>query len=183
MSESTSDFARKNWLCTGCRSPRPKMTTIDVHLQDIEPTGDINVVFGFGIPLIRKEIIMEFDQKFIKRDLYIGRVFNRDDKELTDWVTFRARQRLIIRGSKHAGTRKCEQCGRILYFAMGSRYLCPSPENVEVLSESDLCGLIIPEQIYNNTLKNFRKLKKVQCDRLPVLVKPKDGLPINLDGK
>jgi hypothetical protein len=180
MAKTASELARETWLCVGCASPRPETTVIDVSLQDIEPTGVLNFVIGHGVPLIRRDFLLSFGKDMVDRDLYIGRVFGRNGKELTDWATFRARQQVIIRGAKNVSYRKCAQCGRTVYFAMGHRYLCPLPAKVGALSESDLFGLVISEYLFTEALQGCTKWAGVQCDRLPVLETPKDNLPIHL---
>lgn len=180
MTKTASAHARETWLCVGCSTPRPEVMAIDVYLQDSEPTGVLNFVNGHGVPLIRRDVLLSFGEDIVRRDLHVGRVFDRNKKLIADWSTFRARQKLIVRGSKNVSYRRCLQCGRPVYFAMGSRYLCPLPEKAEVLSESDLFGLVIPEALFVEIEHDFSRMVGVQCDRLSVLAAPKDGLAVLL---
>ena len=180
MTKAASALARATWLCVGCSSPRPESTAIDVYLQDNEPTGVLNFVNGHGVPLIRRDLLLSFGEEVVNRDLHVGQVFGPDERELSAWATFRARQRVIIRGSKNVSCRKCRRCGRIVYFATGPRYLCPSPPKADVLSESDLFGLVMPESLFTEAQHDRSRLVGVQCDRLPMVEIPRDGLPILL---
>jgi hypothetical protein len=167
--------ATSTWLCAGCVRPKPDVGPVDAHIQERAPEGPLNFLSGCGVPLARKSFLFAFGDERIKRDLRLGEVFGPDGHRLDDWVTFRGKRRLIVRGSKHASYRVCPNCGRDVYFAMGTRYLYPEPpKNVE-LFESDLGGLILPESIA--TELNIGELAGVTCERLKALGQPKDGLP------
>ena len=180
MTKAASVVAQRTWLCAGCSTPRPETTAINVYLQDEEPSGTINFVNGHGISVIRRDILLSFGEIVIARDLYVGRVFNKDNREIAGWATFRAKQKVIIRGTKNVSCRKCAECGRIVYFANGPRYLCPAPQKLTVLSESDLFGMVIPEVLFKATQQNKAHWLGAQCDRISVLETPNDGLPVML---
>lgn len=169
--------ARQSWLCTGCGYPRPDDQAIDVSLQDSEPKGSLNFVNGCGVPLARKALLLSLGQEVISRDLYIGRVFGKNGSLLTDWVTYRGKNRLIIRGTRNVSFRRCADCGRPVYFAMGNRYLCPPPAE-GCLYESDLMGLIVPAGLIERLA--IAQWPSIAIDELPVMESPKDGLPIVL---
>ncbi len=175
MSNVAALTAKQTWLCPGCNCPKPSQAAIDVTLQEPEPQdAPLNFVYGFGVPLANKAFLECLGEAVI-RDLYVGRVFNESGEEVPDWLTFRGKSRLIIRGTKNVSHRVCGECGRNVYFAMGSRYLFPTPPKDRELFESDLSGLIISAAIFDRI--DINKWPKLVVDKLPVLPMPKDALP------
>ena len=175
MVKTVYENARRSWLCSGCAYPRPEFKEIDVTIQDATPKSPLTFVNGCGIPIAQKECLFSLGAEIVTRDFYIGRVFGRNNELLADWVTYRGRNRLIVRGSKNVSFRKCLECGRSVYFAMGGRYLCPGPDNPNRLYESDLLGLIVPEHL--RECLQSREWRGISCSKLCILEKPKDGLP------
>lgn len=167
--------ATNTWLCTGCIRPKPEVTSLDVRIQDIAPEGPLNFVNGCGLPLVHMSVLSALGEERIKRDLYLGRVFGPDASRLGDWATFRGKRRVIIRGSEHVSHRVCSDCGRDVYFAMGTRYLYPLPPRDAEIFESHLFGLVLSESVAATT--GMAQLGKVTRERLKVLCQPHDGLP------
>ncbi len=168
--------ATKTWLCTGCAYPKPGVERIDACIQDAAPDGPLNFVNGCGLPLARKSFLLALGEERIKRDLYLGDVFGPDGSRLDDWVTFRGKRGLIVRGTKHPGHRVCSECGRNVYFALYPRYLYPQPPSDVEIFESSLFGLIFPESVATQ-VGIGGKIRGVTVERLKVLQEPKDGLP------
>jgi hypothetical protein len=166
--------ARNTWLCTGCGVPKPGVHEVDVFLEEAPGDKPLNIVNGCGLPIAYKPFLDEFPSDTVRRDLYLGQVYGPGRRLLTDWVTFRGRRRLIIRGSKNVGHRKCSECGRDVYFATGARYLYPEPPSDAALFESDCFGLILAQDLVPHG--ELGKWSKLRIDRLPVLQSPKDAL-------
>ena len=110
----------------------------------------------------------------VKTDLFLGPIYGPNGKLLQDWVTYRGRKRLIIRGNMNVTCRKCPECYRDLYFAMGDKYLYPAPRGDAVLYESDRCGLIVRLELFETL--DLGKWRKISIHRLKVLDEPNDGL-------
>lgn len=175
LTKAASAEAKQSWLCTGCCTPKPGLGSIDVHLKESEPDdAPLNFVFGCGVPLVSRALLEEIGMNVIRRDLYLGRVFGPDGRENKDWLTFRGRHRLILRGSKHVSFRCCSDCGRPVYFAMGKRYLFPDPPSDAHVFESHLFGLVITDELF--TQLDAGKWRKVSVDKLPVVKAAKDSL-------
>jgi len=166
--------ARSTWLCTGCGVPKPDICALDVHLQ--EKPIDKPLSFVCGVPLIYKPFLERFPSNIVQRDLYLGRVFGPGGEQFDDWLTFRGRKRVIVRGSENVSVRKCEQCHRDVYFAMGDEYLYPEPSQEVRIFESDKFGVVVPQELYSQL--DVGKWPKLRIDRLPVLDESKDGLGI-----
>jgi len=167
--------AMDTWACPGCGCPKSEVCSIDVALQDRSPRDKpLNFVFGSSVGLIHRELLECIDQDVIRSDLHLGRVFGRQGEELPDWVTFRGRREVIIRGSTNAGFRHCEECGRVLYSATGSRYLSPAPPADATVFERQPGALVVPQEIYERVAaRNWRRLR---IEKLPILDEPLDGL-------
>jgi hypothetical protein len=175
IDKSTVEAARSIWLCQGCNHPKPNAQAIDVTIQGFEPDDPpLNFVYGFGIPLAHKDFLFSFGEDIVVRDLFLGRVFLSNGKPLDDWVTFRGRYQLIIRGTRNVSYRQCTECARYVYFAMGPRYLYPAPPVDAAMFESDLSGLIVSRELFDRVVLD--RWEKLVCERLPVLTAPKDGL-------
>ena len=128
MSKAAYEEARLSWLCRGCLTPKACYTGIDVQLQQVPPLeSDLNFVNGCGLGVARTDLLAKIGADVVKRDLYLGSVYGPGGDLIGDWSTFHGRHRLVIRGSRHVSFRKCEDCGRVVYFGMGKRYLFPMP--------------------------------------------------------
>jgi hypothetical protein len=174
LEKSAYARAASTWLCTGCCVPKPDVCHVDVSLQEPPMDEPINIVQGCGLTLVYRPFLEKLPTDAVSRDLYLGRVFASDGMESEEWVTVRSRRRLIVRGSKHAGVRKCDQCGRDVYFAMGEKYLYPEPPNdVAIFESSGGGGLIVANELF--TALDLSNWPKLDIETLPVVVEPKDG--------
>jgi hypothetical protein len=167
--------AAKDWLCLGCASPKPGLGAIDATIDEVEPeVMPLNFLFGCGLGIARADFLFSFGETTVQRDLHIGQVFNENGKLLDEWVTFNGKHRIFIRGTHHAQYRRCLECGKGVYFALGRHYLSPAPPaSVDIFDEGN-GGLVISEQLIGFlTLNKWRKLK---CEKLEILGAPLDGL-------
>lgn len=166
--------ARRSWLCAGCRSPKPGVGAIGVQIRSSPGKEPLNAVVGWGVPIISKSLLDVLGNELVQRSLYLGHVYGPDGKELAEWATFRGKNRLIVRGSKHAGVRRCEECGRDVYFAMDKKCLYPAPPPGVELFESDMCGLVLSEEVFYRS--GVAKRRGIWIDRLGVAKVPSDSL-------
>jgi hypothetical protein len=169
--------AKRTWLCPSCFTPRPGVESVDAWLQDRAPRDKpLNLVYGCGLGLIHRELLSLVGDELVQRDLYLGRVIGGRGEEIKDWVTFRGRRRVVVRGDKEAGYRLCEDCGRHVYYAAGRQYLHPAPPVDATIFESDVYGLVVPPEIYERI--GVRKWRRLAIDKLPILAEPLDGLGV-----
>lgn len=126
--------------------------------------------------LVHRKFLAELDNNVVARDLILGRVFLESGRCVDDWHTFRSRVRIIVRGSKNAGFRVCDECHQVCYSATGKRYLYPEPPTDCEIFESDLAGLVFRSELVEHI--DFGKYCKLQVDRLPILDPPPDGLGV-----
>jgi hypothetical protein len=136
----------------------------------------LNFVNSCGVPVIHRDLLSLIDDEIVKRDLYIGRVLNEQGNEVRDWCTARGRHQIIVRGSKEAGSRTCEECDRTLYCAMGKRSLFPAPPSDAAIFESDFLGFVVTRNIADRI--TTRKWRRMYVEPLPVPDEPPDGLGV-----
>lgn len=167
--------AMRTTLCTGCAFPRPNAGAIDVWLQEERAPRDkpLNFLCGCGIGLIHQELLEMLVGVDIDRDLFLGRVFNRHDRECLEWRSFHGRHTVTVRGSKEAEHHRCEVCGRSIYFARGKRYLYPAPSTDATILCTDEAGLLVHAEIAARV--KIRKWRKMKVERLPIPAVPPDG--------
>jgi hypothetical protein len=167
--------AIETWLCTGCGAPKPSVGAVDVQIQEERPAdAPIAFVNGCGVVLARRDFLLLLGTARVQADLLLGEVSGPSGKVMPDWATVRGRRRAIIRGSKNVSYRRCESCGRHVYFAMGSRYLFPAPVDGASIYESDLYGLLVaPNVLEGISLSSWPMLG---IESLKVLPRPKDSL-------
>jgi hypothetical protein len=169
--------ARDSWLCTGCCVPKPEIRNVDVYLDEVPTDKPLNFVQGCGLSIIYAPFLDRFPVDIVQRDLHLGHVYGPDRQQLEDWLTFRGRRRVIVRGSEHAGVRKCEQCNRDVYFAMGKKYLhLQPPKHIRIFERGGGGGIVVRDDMYSQL--DIGKWPKLRIDKLPVLDEPTDGFGI-----
>jgi len=172
--ESAYGTERPAWACAECGMPRADQGAIDVVIQEHAPPGQlVNFVFGLGVLLIHdrlRELVGD------QGELRLGSVVG--GKGLVkSWYTARPRNRVIMRGSKHANYRVCETCGQVHYFALGKRYVCPPFPRADVL-EAAFGGVLLAPPLFWRLSK--ADLKGVIVEDVQLLADPIDGLPLHL---
>ena len=176
ITKSCYERARETWLCTGCCVPRPEFQAIDVEIESAEELNGhvLTFVNGCGLGLVHRELLEWLPSCAVSTDLWLGNVCDSEGRTVEEWNTFRGRNRLIVRGSRNVSYRRCGECGRHVYFAMGKRYVFPAPDERVFLFESDLCGIIIPKSVFQQLLAKTWPL--VTVETLAVASEPKDSL-------
>jgi hypothetical protein len=168
--------AKQSWLCGGCARVKPGFREIDVTVQN-EKLGNatMNSIMGTDIGVARQEFLFSFGDEIVRRDLYLGRLFREDGIQFQELVTFRGKRRLIIRGRKDVTYRICDRCKRILYYAgFGGGYLYPAPPPGQTIFQSDLCGIVVPEELFRRI--DLRKWRMITHEKLAIISPPPDGL-------
>jgi hypothetical protein len=148
---------------------------VEVQLQEMPRKDALTFVSGCGVPIARRDLLQELVGEALASDLWLGRVLDADGKEHSGWVTFRGRHPVIVRGSKNVSHRVCGECGRNVYFATGSRYVCPPPPTGIKVFETDLLGLAVLGPVMPS-----RPWLGVSFEPLPIRERAADGLPDEL---
>jgi hypothetical protein len=98
-------------------------------------------------------------------------------QSVTDYVSIRARKRILVRGNHKSIARKCSTCRRQLYSARGRRYVLQDDVAEGDLFES-LTGLVLSETLYQSVVTQI-KLRRVGILKLSVQQAPRDGLGVD----
>lgn len=174
LEKSALAQAKETWLCSGCGAPKPFVGSVAVHIQEDHPEDSpLTFVNGCGVILARRDLVDSLGQAHVQANLLLGEVRGASGEVMTDWLTVRARHRVIVRGSKNVSHRCCDMCGRHVYFAMGARYLFPTPQPRVSIYESDLSLVVAPDVLDGMPLTRWPKLG---VEKLRVLAQPKDLL-------
>jgi hypothetical protein len=166
--------AQRTWLCAECGRPKKGVGVFEAHLAALPRDPPLNFLNGTLVGVAYKPFLNRFPASAVEHDLYLGPVYGPKGNLLADWVTFHGRVRLIVRGSKHVSHRKCPNCNRDGYFAMGKPYLYPAPPGGAVLYESGRGGLILSMELYETL--DLGKWRKLSIQQLNVVDAPRDGL-------
>jgi hypothetical protein len=167
--------AVETWLCRGCGAPKPSIQAVDVQIQERHP-DDVPITFvtGTGLMLVKKEFLGWLGEDRVRADLMLGVVKGASGEVINDWVTARGRKRIIVRGSTNVSHRRCELCGRQVYFAMGARYLYPDPPTSASIFESHVFGLVLLASAFDGAAPG--PLRGLGLEKLKVRQQPLDSL-------
>jgi hypothetical protein len=177
MPRGEHEEAKRSWLCGECLQAKPGIGPIDVRIDEAIPRR-IALTFVSGTTVgLCKEVFLDalVGWSTAQEELHLGQVRSADGESVPGWVSFRGKKRVAIRGSKNVAYRRCGTCGQGVYFAMGKRYLFPSPGE-GTMFESNLGGLVIPEAVLDP--KEAKKWPGTYVERLEVLKAPLDGLGV-----
>lgn len=170
--EFKADLVRNGFICTCCDSIRPDAAISGVRVQGVLGDAPFGMVaWGIGIDFLNC-----LGEEVVHRDLQIGPVENMKGRLLDNWVMFRAKHRILVRrGSASARIRRCEACGNVFYFALGTPYLVkPLPKpNVDIFYAGSV-DLVVREKLTKKIRE--KKWKKIEFTPLEILDQPRDGL-------
>ena len=166
--------AKRTWLCLGCCSPRPGIRKIDIYVDSKPDNVPLNFVAGVGVGYAKKEFLDVIGKKEVNDYLYLGKVFDSSGNDIKEFSSFQGKEMMFIRGNKKSTFRVCDECGRLLYFSMGSPYLIAGQVTKLPLYESQLNQLIVNEELYKRVVS--RKWAKLGIEKLQILDNPRDGM-------
>lgn len=168
-----------NSYCHECLDVYPFVEGVDLHIKGrlvdvpLTMTGDIMV----GI--VHQSLVKQIGEGIFASLFHIGRVFNHKEAELTEYRSFRGKNRLaMIRGNRHSINNKCEQCGRRVYIPMGEKgevYLLEAKLPRDPVCYSNWNQLILERSTYDRIDWSYWK-KKPYIVELPIRDVPLDGI-------
>lgn len=174
LTREARKLAPSEWKCEGGIHAKPDIGPINVHISH-HRIGDkpLNFVTD-GVHLALRSFLNQFGQEILARDLILGKVFGPDGRLNDEWVTYRGRRRIIVRGSHCTGCRTCDVCGRTLYSFKGEPYLYPTPPSDADVFEANVMGMVISESIFSHLVMSPKS--KIAVSRVEVIDPPLDGL-------
>ena len=125
--------------------------------------------------MLRKDLIPILEIKNIEKIFFIGDVYDVNKKKSEDYISMVPKKVVPIRGGKESSCKRCEQCGRVMYFPLplNNWYILKNDIPNLPLFPSTLNGIIIDELKYKEL--KLSGIKKIGYDKLKVLNKAIDG--------
>jgi hypothetical protein len=146
LRKDTREADLKSWLCPECRSVKPNMGIVDLHLQKRPKNIVMNFAYGSGFGIIRCDFLDILGKEAVKRDLMLGAVFDARGESIPEFASFRGRVRVAIRGDVTSTCRRCKVCGCYRYSAFGKRYVLAGALCNASIWESQDQSLIVGEE-------------------------------------
>jgi hypothetical protein len=182
--EWIEQLVRTGRLCEGCNGLLGPVEPVDACL-DYKEGAPLSFVGSLAIGTARKSFLEDLGWQDVTENLVLGKVFVRSPRtgkvrELEEYATFRGKEVVYVRGVEEAGFRVCEQCGRVIYFAIPgdgdgvSHVLRSRLASERSIYESDSHDLVVSEKIYDRI--KGKKYKKLHIEPLELLDKPLDGI-------
>lgn len=167
--------ALKSWLCEECKSPKPGFGAVDIVIDEerLPQRLPLTFVSGCGLIIARTTFLDSLGRDTVANDLHVGTVSS-PGGPIEGWATVRGKASVIVRADSHVSCRRCNACGRTLYFAMGPRYLFPKPSDDHCVFESDLSGLVIRKALWDQI--PGKRWSPSTFDSIDVADRPRDGL-------
>lgn len=169
--------ARRTTLCNGCSSVRVTGQPVEVVLQTKPDKSAFNFVHGVCIHIATVSLLNTLFPEGPENFLLLGKVFGPDRKEASDFRTIMAEHRIVVRGNERSTFRICPECGRVLYSAIGKRYILKRDIRNTNVFESQSGNLVVAEQIAERVMSGMWRNLVVQ--KLDIRDDPIDGLAIS----
>ena len=163
----------KKYFCSECKQYQDVMhkEVTDIYLRNNPGKGALNVIFYLGIYFARRDFLELFGEEAAKY-LKLGRVFNREGRQLEEYATYTSDIRVLLRGQKkssHKGI--CIKCGRYKYIPDHPWYLLEgSLDNRPLYVSWRRSGLIVTEELVKQV--DRKKFKGIEIFSVPILPEP-----------
>jgi len=146
---------------------------MDVVLNDFRIRNSVmSFVDGTGLVLAHDDLLAGFAPECVTHSLRVGRVLTPRGSPVKNWNVVNALRKIIVRGSKSVGLRKCALCGRNCYFALRPSYIAAPAPAADMLHGTDLYGLLIAGELYTPPTRQHRGIEVEALEVIPV---PVDG--------
>lgn len=167
------DNYRKQFPCGHRISEFP----MDVIVEIVGENVPLNVIFGPAILFARLDLLEALGKDFDKF-ISLGKLYYRSGEILKQYRTIGACDPLQIRGEPNSKRHFCSQCETFRYYALGNLYILKKDLTGQPLYYETQGGFVVNEEIRQHL--RSRHWDKLYIDEIPVLDKPKDGLPEDL---
>lgn len=181
MSSAESD---KSWFekfkadhptCAGCSAHQDEWGAVDAVVSYMPKGRHFGGLRADDIGFMSRDLLACFSDQEIARGLHVGRLLDTNGNELERYCTVRGKHSLTVRGDDQSEYRKCEVCGRDVYFPITRFYILPhSIARQEPIYEA-ASGFAVNEEIYKRI--SSKRWRGARIDPLPLRDKPIDGMP------
>ncbi len=129
--------------------------------------------------IVHRLVIDALAPSAVEASLFLGKVYDTKGLVVPDWFTVRSKYIALVRDTEIVTYRYCEECGSLLYSAVGRKWgLCPAPSE-SLVYQTSACELICHERLVSPALFSYRR--KLSIWRIGVVSRPLDGLPEQLE--
>jgi hypothetical protein len=155
----------------------PPSVAPDVPVDYLGEDLALNFVQGVVIDYARLDLL-EILGPAAEEYLTLGKLLDRTGKVIPQYRTLGSFNPLWVRGNRKSANGFCSQCGELLYFALGKPYVLRQDLTGQPLYYGTQEGLIVNEALADRIRE--KHFKKIYVRELPVLERPRDGLPADL---
>jgi hypothetical protein len=178
VSHSLRAEANKTWLCPGCLTARQDSEIPSLMLKGRINDLVLNSIDGTGIGVIREDFLQLLNSFNAGSYIRLIRLLDQAGNAIPSFYGFLPTRYTVVRGDARSSYRKCDVCGRLLYFPMGKRYLLKSQfPDEELLVGEQFDGLITRSEIAERVKR--MKWKEIVITELPLLDDPLDNLDLD----
>ncbi len=158
--------AKRTWLCSGCSNPKPSIDALDAYLAYPPDDVPLNIISGVGIGYAQLRFVQHIKMNMLTDQFSFGKVFDPEGSEIPEYITFRSRNLLFIRGDSRSSFRQCGVCNRQLYHPIGKRHILSNDLIGSSIYESQIHQMVVDEQVFE--LVSRVKWRKMGSWKLPV---------------
>jgi hypothetical protein len=176
LHSSTVSEDPTKWFCPGCGKPDPGAQVPAITLRSRPKDLALNFIAQAWVGVMRCDFFNLLVEERVIGDLIITPVRMSNETEIENFVAFRPKASLVIRGESHSSHRRCDLCDRHIYHPLGKHYVLNPNRPDLTLFGNQFGGLVVPGRIA--TLVKNREWKHVHIIQLPVLDAPTDGKPL-----
>ncbi|WP_297978192.1 hypothetical protein [uncultured Capnocytophaga sp.] len=93
---------------------------IDIYLSEKfrKNFAPLTAVIVVNIQMLRKDLMSILEINNIEKMFFIGDVYDVNKKKSEDYISMVPKKVVPIRGGKESSCKRCEQCGRVMYFPL-----------------------------------------------------------------
>ena len=175
MNGDTFDEATASWLCKDCFMPLAGVSIPEIRIiKDTLGNAPLSALSDSNLAVLRNDLFTAIEP-YCGREFEVVKLLDESGSLIEDFQIVRPRNEAFVRGTSNVSFRRCEGCGRGLYYASGKRYLCPTPPPNWSIIGSDLAGLLFKKELFERIAFPFPK-KHTAIEVLQVKETPLDGL-------
>jgi ribosomal protein S27E len=168
--------ARGSFLCKGCGSVPRGSNVVDVAVQRVPDKSSINVIYGLGLCFAVTPLLDTLSNGATASVFHLGRVLDSHRSQIAAVHTFMCPNNVLVRGNEKSTFRICPQCGRVLYSAVGKRYVLKREVEGVFIAEDQMGCLVVNESVAQRCYAG--KWKNLGFKQLEIRDEPVDGLDV-----
>lgn len=168
-------LSSRKQFCGTCGEILPGVSDLDLEIAEKKPMHfPISYAAFCGLAICDKEVMSRLITNTSEDEWQFGKLSSDGGTQLFDWVTFRHEKRTILRGSKHVSFDQCDECGKIHYFAIGTKHVVRHQWSNKIVAQSNYGGLLLTQTLFDQI--SDVKFQSVSKEKVKILDEPLDDL-------